>query len=180
MSCNVRSVCVCRILCCVCKSSCGSVMTRVLSPWFPVLFCIWPSSVVSCFLLCHFPSCFLAVLTCSVVLPSTVFPFLCLTCPSPASLHLQLIPPLVCVYSLCAPSVVSSNVPMFHVVHLSLFGFCTLYFYITWFWPPIKSSSLVPSPACLPCFCACVLAFPQNCDAYIALHTFKSSIRALY
>ena len=137
----------------VCKLSCGSVMTRVLSLWFLVLFCILPSCVLSCFLLCHFPSCFLAIYTCSVFLPSSVFPFLRITCTSP---------PRLCVYSLCAPSIVSSDVPMFHVVHLSLFGFCTLCFCITWFWPPTKSFSVVPSSAFLPYFCTGVFAFPLN------------------
>lgn len=57
-------------------------------------------------LLCHFPSCFLAIYTCSVFPPSSVFPLLSLTCPFSASHHLHFIPSLVCVsaYSLCAPS----------------------------------------------------------------------------
>ena len=63
-------------------------------------------SPVSCFILKLLPS---RVASCFSLPPSSVFPFLPLTCPFPASLHqLYLIPLLVCVYTIFVLPHVSS------------------------------------------------------------------------
>ena len=78
--------------------------------WLYYIFCIFRSKLSLSHFLCSCISCFIVKLcphvstSCFYVPPSmifppsSVFPFLCFICPFPASLHLYLIPSLVCLY----------------------------------------------------------------------------------
>ena len=87
------------------------------------------------------PSCVTSCFSVPLVCVSSSFRcFPSLTCPFPTSVHLFLIPSLVCVYSLCSPS-----------CHVLCF-------------PP------APSPVSSPCFlvCFCILFFVVFTDLYIS------------